>query len=336
MSAALFSLDGPARGAPWPAEPAPFYEPGRAGKPGRGAEPGALGEPGPPPRHVRRRERHRLQRLHRLHGRRAHPGAVPRRALRRPLQQQSQGGRRGAPGASARRPRAPLGPGPRRSAPAQARARLGRRRRARLAAARAGGRVRTDRGEPGGRRAAHTAHVAGAAAQQSRADTRARPRPGEERRQEGSGPRQPRVPAAARAQQHRGAQEPRQGQAAQPGDAAEAGGAVGREREAAPARGAAHAGPGRPPAVLQAVAQPALPAGRRDRRLSVTRGRGGRDSATTHTSDPTARSGARRAPAQPEPPVTRCSFLGHTSAKKLQPGLTTTELREKLNVFIFP
>nr|AAH94715.1 CEBPD protein [Homo sapiens] len=46
MSAALFSLDGPARGAPWPAEPAPFYEPGRAGKPGRGAEPGALGEPG--------------------------------------------------------------------------------------------------------------------------------------------------------------------------------------------------------------------------------------------------------------------------------------------------
>lgn len=48
MSAALFSLDGPARGAPWPAEPAPFYEPGRAGKPGRGAEPGGLGEPGAP------------------------------------------------------------------------------------------------------------------------------------------------------------------------------------------------------------------------------------------------------------------------------------------------
>ncbi|XP_027632020.1 cell division cycle protein 16 homolog isoform X3 [Tupaia chinensis] len=46
MSAALFSLDGPVRGAPWPAEPAPFYESGRAGKPGRGAEPGALGEPG--------------------------------------------------------------------------------------------------------------------------------------------------------------------------------------------------------------------------------------------------------------------------------------------------
>ncbi|XP_004431338.1 PREDICTED: CCAAT/enhancer-binding protein delta [Ceratotherium simum simum] len=46
MSAALFSLDGPARGAPWAAEPTPFYEPGRAGKPGRGAEPGALAEPG--------------------------------------------------------------------------------------------------------------------------------------------------------------------------------------------------------------------------------------------------------------------------------------------------
>ncbi|XP_075861446.1 CCAAT/enhancer-binding protein delta [Microcebus murinus] len=41
MSAALFSLDGPARGAPWPAEPAPFYEPGRAGKAGRGPEPPA-------------------------------------------------------------------------------------------------------------------------------------------------------------------------------------------------------------------------------------------------------------------------------------------------------
>ncbi|KAM5299502.1 CCAAT/enhancer-binding protein delta [Ctenodactylus gundi] len=41
MSAALFSLDGPARGAPWPADSAPFYEPGRAGKQGRGAEPGA-------------------------------------------------------------------------------------------------------------------------------------------------------------------------------------------------------------------------------------------------------------------------------------------------------
>lgn len=41
MSAALFSLDGPARGAPWTAEPAAFYEPGRAGKPGRGAEPAA-------------------------------------------------------------------------------------------------------------------------------------------------------------------------------------------------------------------------------------------------------------------------------------------------------
>ncbi|XP_044101574.1 CCAAT/enhancer-binding protein delta [Neovison vison] len=46
MSAALFSLDGPARGAPWPAEPAPFYEPGRAGKPGRGSESGSLSEPG--------------------------------------------------------------------------------------------------------------------------------------------------------------------------------------------------------------------------------------------------------------------------------------------------
>ncbi|XP_025726363.1 CCAAT/enhancer-binding protein delta [Callorhinus ursinus] len=46
MSAALFSLDGPARGAPWPAESAPFYEPGRAGKPGRGSEPGSLSEPG--------------------------------------------------------------------------------------------------------------------------------------------------------------------------------------------------------------------------------------------------------------------------------------------------
>ncbi|XP_047579625.1 CCAAT/enhancer-binding protein delta [Lutra lutra] len=46
MSAALFSLDGPARGAPWPAEPAPFYEQGRAGKPGRGSESGTLSEPG--------------------------------------------------------------------------------------------------------------------------------------------------------------------------------------------------------------------------------------------------------------------------------------------------
>ncbi|XP_037362760.1 CCAAT/enhancer-binding protein delta [Talpa occidentalis] len=43
MSAALFSLDGPTRGAPWTAEPAHFYEPGRAGKAGRGAEPGAAG-----------------------------------------------------------------------------------------------------------------------------------------------------------------------------------------------------------------------------------------------------------------------------------------------------
>ncbi|XP_070247982.1 CCAAT/enhancer-binding protein delta [Myotis yumanensis] len=41
MSAALFSLDGPARGAPWPAEPAPFYEPGRTCKPARASEPGA-------------------------------------------------------------------------------------------------------------------------------------------------------------------------------------------------------------------------------------------------------------------------------------------------------
>uniref|UniRef100_A0A8C9AZ05 Uncharacterized protein n=1 Tax=Prolemur simus TaxID=1328070 RepID=A0A8C9AZ05_PROSS len=48
MSAALFSLDGPARGAPWPAEPAPFYEPGRAGKQGRGAESGDPGDPGAP------------------------------------------------------------------------------------------------------------------------------------------------------------------------------------------------------------------------------------------------------------------------------------------------
>lgn len=46
MSAALFSLDSPARGAPWPPEPAAFYEPGRVGKPGRGCEPGGLGEPG--------------------------------------------------------------------------------------------------------------------------------------------------------------------------------------------------------------------------------------------------------------------------------------------------
>nr|KAF6426148.1 CCAAT enhancer binding protein delta [Molossus molossus] len=41
MSAALFSLDGPARGAPWPADPAPFYEPGRTCKPARVSEPGA-------------------------------------------------------------------------------------------------------------------------------------------------------------------------------------------------------------------------------------------------------------------------------------------------------
>ncbi|XP_066122192.1 CCAAT/enhancer-binding protein delta isoform X1 [Saccopteryx bilineata] len=41
MSAALFSLDGPVRGAPWPAEPAHFYEPGRTGKPARVSEPGA-------------------------------------------------------------------------------------------------------------------------------------------------------------------------------------------------------------------------------------------------------------------------------------------------------
>lgn len=41
MSAALFSLDGPARGAPWPADPAPFYEPGRTCKPARALEPGA-------------------------------------------------------------------------------------------------------------------------------------------------------------------------------------------------------------------------------------------------------------------------------------------------------
>ncbi|XP_052595912.1 CCAAT/enhancer-binding protein delta [Peromyscus californicus insignis] len=46
MSAALFSLDSPARGAPWPTEPTAFYEPGRVGKPGRGPEPGDLGEPG--------------------------------------------------------------------------------------------------------------------------------------------------------------------------------------------------------------------------------------------------------------------------------------------------
>nr|APL97849.1 CCAAT/enhancer binding protein delta [Castor fiber] len=49
MSAALFSLDGPARGAPWPAEPAPFYEAGRASKPGRGAEAGPLGDTGAAP-----------------------------------------------------------------------------------------------------------------------------------------------------------------------------------------------------------------------------------------------------------------------------------------------
>ncbi|XP_075405762.1 CCAAT/enhancer-binding protein delta [Tenrec ecaudatus] len=46
MSAALFSLDGPVRGAPWPAEPAAFYEAGRSGKPGRGAEQGSLAELG--------------------------------------------------------------------------------------------------------------------------------------------------------------------------------------------------------------------------------------------------------------------------------------------------
>ncbi|KAM5211809.1 CCAAT/enhancer-binding protein delta [Hipposideros larvatus] len=46
MNAALFSLDGSVRGASWPAEPVPFYEPGRAGKPGRVAEPGGLAEPG--------------------------------------------------------------------------------------------------------------------------------------------------------------------------------------------------------------------------------------------------------------------------------------------------
>ncbi|KAM9626941.1 CCAAT/enhancer-binding protein delta [Trichechus inunguis] len=46
MSAALFSLDGPARGASWPAEPAAFYEAGRSGKPGRAAEPGGLAELG--------------------------------------------------------------------------------------------------------------------------------------------------------------------------------------------------------------------------------------------------------------------------------------------------
>ncbi|XP_007464121.1 PREDICTED: CCAAT/enhancer-binding protein delta [Lipotes vexillifer] len=38
---ALVCLEGPARGAPWTAEPAAFYEPGRAGKLGRGAEPAA-------------------------------------------------------------------------------------------------------------------------------------------------------------------------------------------------------------------------------------------------------------------------------------------------------
>ncbi|XP_048223509.1 CCAAT/enhancer-binding protein delta [Perognathus longimembris pacificus] len=48
MSAALFSLDGPARGAPWPADCGAFYEPGgRAGKPGRGAEPGEPGAAAP-------------------------------------------------------------------------------------------------------------------------------------------------------------------------------------------------------------------------------------------------------------------------------------------------
>ncbi|XP_025302353.1 CCAAT/enhancer-binding protein delta [Canis lupus familiaris] len=46
MSAALFSLDGPARGVSWPAEPAAFYEAGRAGKPGRGSEAGGAAEPG--------------------------------------------------------------------------------------------------------------------------------------------------------------------------------------------------------------------------------------------------------------------------------------------------
>ncbi|KAM6214856.1 CCAAT/enhancer-binding protein delta [Rhynchocyon petersi] len=46
MSAALFSLDGPARGVPWSAEPAAFYEAGRSGKPGRTAEPCGLAELG--------------------------------------------------------------------------------------------------------------------------------------------------------------------------------------------------------------------------------------------------------------------------------------------------
>ncbi|XP_007947260.1 CCAAT/enhancer-binding protein delta [Orycteropus afer afer] len=46
MSAALFSLDSPARGAPWPAEPAAFYEAGRSGKPGRAAQQEGLAELG--------------------------------------------------------------------------------------------------------------------------------------------------------------------------------------------------------------------------------------------------------------------------------------------------
>lgn len=46
MSTALFSLDGPARGGPWTAEPAPFYEHGRAAKPGRVTEAGGLAESG--------------------------------------------------------------------------------------------------------------------------------------------------------------------------------------------------------------------------------------------------------------------------------------------------
>lgn len=39
MSSALFSLDGPARSMFWPADPAPFYEPGRTSKPARLTEP---------------------------------------------------------------------------------------------------------------------------------------------------------------------------------------------------------------------------------------------------------------------------------------------------------
>uniref|UniRef100_A0AAF7AKE7 CCAAT enhancer binding protein delta n=1 Tax=Bos taurus TaxID=9913 RepID=A0AAF7AKE7_BOVIN len=237
MSAALFSLDGPARGAPWTAEPAAFYEPGRAGKPGRGAEPAASAMyddesaidfsayidsmAAVPTLELCHDElfadlfnsNHKAGALELLPGgpaRLGGPGPAPR-----PLKREPDWGDGDAPGSLL---------------PAQVAA------------------------------CAQTVVSLAAAAQ---------PTPPA---QAGPGPRQPRVPAATRAQQHRCAQEPRQGQATQPGDAAEAGGAFGREREAAAARGAAHAGPGRTAAVLQAAARRALPARRGGGGRAVTRG----------------------------------------------------------------